>query len=236
MTIDAIAALRRGIVFGISVAVLNPCGGCGDHGIPVNPPDISGNVKSYTFSPGDAGKLPQNFRAAQTGKGTGGEWNVVADDSAPSKTGYVLAQTGEARRPVFNLCIIGPQRYRDLKLRVALKAVRGKVDQGGGLLWRCVDANNYYVCRYNPLEENLRIDKVIAGRRTELASAAVKLSPGEWHELTVTMKGDLIVADIDGTEIGVRDDTIQSAGQIGCWTKADAQTHFHNLTVTGTPQ
>jgi hypothetical protein len=35
-----------------------------------------------------------------------------------------------------------------------MKAVAGKEDQGGGLVWRAMDSNNYYVARYNPLEDN----------------------------------------------------------------------------------
>ena len=229
-------------MFGISVAVLGPCGGCESRKYPVKTPEISGDAKTVTFAAADAGKLPQNVRAEQTGKGVGGDWKVLADDSAPSQTGFVLAQTAEARQSLFNLCVFGRQRYRDLKLRIALKAVRGSVDQGGGLLWRYVDANNYYVCLYNPLEKNLRVYRVIAGKTTQLASAGVKLPAGEWHILTVVVKGDLIVASIrgivgdDGGQIDVRDGTLAHAGQIGLWTKADALTHFDKLSVTGSPE
>ena len=233
--IAALVAGRR-IIFGLSVAVFGPFSGCADRRNAVEVPAITGRTTMHTFSAAHVGKLPPEVYADQTGKGTGGDWKVVADDSAPSKTGYVLAQTGESRRSVFNLCITGKQRYRDLKLSVALKAVSGMIDQGGGIVWRYLDANNYYVCRYNPLEENLRIYRVIAGRRTQLASADTKLQTGQWHALTVVMKDDLIVADVNGTQIDVRDDTISSKGRVGFWTKADAQTHFDKLKVIGNPE
>ena len=58
--------------------------------------------------------------------------------------------------------------YKDVELSVAFKAVAGEKDQGGGLVWRYRDANNYYVCRMNPLEDNYRLYKVVAGKRIQL--------------------------------------------------------------------
>ena len=51
----------------------------------------------------------------------------------------------------------------------------GKLDQGGGPVWRYQDANNYYVARMNPLEDNYRVYKVVAGKRTQLGSVDVKV-------------------------------------------------------------
>jgi len=45
-------------------------------------------------------------------------------------------------------------------------------------VWRYLDANNYYICRMNPLEDNFRIYKVIAGKRIQLASLDVEAPAG----------------------------------------------------------
>ena len=42
--------------------------------------------------------------------------------------------------------------------------MKGKLDQGGGLVWRYKDANNYYIARMNPLEDNFRVYKEVAGK------------------------------------------------------------------------
>jgi len=34
------------------------------------------------------------------------------------------------------------------------KAIDGQEDQGGGPVWRYEDADNYHICRANPLESN----------------------------------------------------------------------------------
>src|SRR3981081_2793283 len=104
-----------------------------------------------TLSKDDVGKLPAGWKAAQTGKGEGSVWKVVADDSAPSKSGLVLAQTAAGPGGLFNLCVAEEGKYKDVEVRVAFRAVRGKIDQGGGIVWRYLDADNYYVARMNPL-------------------------------------------------------------------------------------
>src|SRR5947209_574555 len=119
------------------------------------PPAVRANgEKAVRFAKGDIGKVPEGWKAAQTNQGKGSVWKVVADATAPSGTGLVLAQTAESPSPVFNLCVATSTRSRDVQAGVAFKAVRGKNDQGGGLVWRYQDANNYYVARMNPLEDN----------------------------------------------------------------------------------
>jgi hypothetical protein len=118
-------------------------------------------------------------------------------------------------------------------LSVQMKAVAGRSDQGGGLIWRAKDAKNYYVARYNPLEDNFRVYKVVNGSRSEFQSATIKHSAG-WHTLRVTMAGDHIECYYDGKKyLDVKDSTFADAGRIGLWTKADAQTHFDDLMANG---
>src|SRR5438132_10747018 len=125
---------------------------------------------TLTFSKNDTGKLPKGWTAAKTGEGEGSVWKVVADDSAPSKSGFVLAQTAEGPNALFNLCIADDTKFLDGEVSVAFKAMKGKLDKGGGVVWRYQDADNYYICRMNPLEDNFRVYKVVAGKRVQLAT------------------------------------------------------------------
>jgi len=158
----------------------------------------------------------------------------VADDTAPGKTGHVLAQLAEAPGPVFNLCVREDTRYKDVEVSVAFKAVRGKIDQGGGIVWRYQDASNYYVARFNPLEDNFRVYKVEAGKRSKpFESKDLKVATGEWHTLTIRHIGEHIECFLDGKKyLDVTDKTFAAAGKIGLWTKADAQTYFDEIKVS----
>jgi hypothetical protein len=193
-----------------------------------------GKARSYRFGKGDLGKVPAGWKATQTHKGDKSSiWKVVADDTAPSKSGLALAQTAESPSAVFNLCVATDTSYQDVEVRVAFKAVRGKKDQGGGIVWRYQDANNYYVARMNPLEDNYRVYKVVAGQRIQLGTKEdLKVPEGEWHTLKIKMVGDHIECFLDGKKLlDVRDNTIAKAGQVGLWTKADAQTYFDIFVV-----
>jgi hypothetical protein len=194
-----------------------------------------GKERAFKFSKDDLGKVPAGWKAEQTGKGEGSVWKVVADDTAPSKSGYALAQTAEGPSSLFNLCVAEHGTYKDVELCVAFKAVAGKKDQGGGLVWRYQDADNYYVARMNPLEDNFRVYKVVGGKRSaEFQNAEVKVPAGEWHTLKVKMEGDHIECFLDGKKhLDVKDNSIQKAGKVGLWTKADAQTYFDDFKVGG---
>jgi hypothetical protein len=159
-----------------------------------------------------------------------GEWKVAADQTAPSKPN-VLAQLAKSAGSAFNVVLVDGKSFKDVDLSVRMKAVAGREDQGGGLVWRAKDAKNYYIVRYNPLEDNYRVYKVENGRRIELRSAEIKHSDG-WHTLRITMQGDSIRCYYDGKEyLAVHDAAFGDAGRIGLWTKADARTNFDDLKV-----
>ncbi len=193
----------------------------------------AGKVYYWDFENVPEGELPRSFRAEATHpRGPLARWEVLREPSAPSGQ-KVLALT-EIKRPspgTFNLCWTDKVRFRDGEIEVRFKAVRGRIDQGGGIMWRVKDRNNYYVVRYNPLENNFRIYYVLRGRRVLIQSADVKLSSG-WHTMRVVQKGDRYEAYLDGRLLlSGRDRHITGPGGIGLWTKADAQTNFDDLRV-----
>ena len=189
--------------------------------------------RPFTFGKDEAGSLPKGWTAAKTGKGEGSVWKVVADETAPSKKGHVLAQTAASPKALFNLCVADDTRFKDLEMTVSFKPVKGAIDQGGGLVWRYQDADNYYVARFNPLEGNARLYKVVAGARKQLATEEdLKADAGKWHTLTIKMNGDRIECLLNGKKhLEAKDDTFTKAGKVGLWTKADAQTYFDNFQI-----
>ncbi|HJZ90765.1 MAG TPA: family 16 glycoside hydrolase [Gemmataceae bacterium] len=190
--------------------------------------------RTFTFAKDDLGKVPAGWKAAQTGKGAS-VWKVVADDTAPGKTGFALAQTTDDRNALFNLCVADEPSLKDVEVSVAFKANAGEKDQGGGIVWRYQDADNYYIARMNPLEDNFRVYKVVGGKRSpEFQNAEVKVPKDEWHTIKITMVGDKIECFLDGKKyLEAKDDTFAKAGKVGLWSKADAQTSFDEFKVSG---
>jgi Domain of Unknown Function (DUF1080) len=211
----------------IVVAVLGQCCLTALAGSPEKKP------REFRFAKDDLGKVPAGWKAEQTGKGEGSVWKVIADPTAPSRSGFALAQTAASPRSMFNLCIAQDTTYLNVELSVAFKAIKGDEDQGGGLVWRYQDANNYYVARMNPLEDNYRLYHVVAGKRTQLAGKEdIKVPAGEWHTLKMKHIGNRIECFLDGKKlIDSVDDTFTKTGKVGLWSKADAQTAFDEFRV-----
>lgn len=182
--------------------------------------------KGWNFDSDKPGALPEGFTNEV------GDWKIVADPTAPSKPN-ALAQLEKNPGSTFNVTLVSGTNYKDVDVSVKMKAIAGKEDQGGGLVWRAKDAKNYYVVRYNPLEDNYRLYKVMNGRRSQLQSANIKHSEG-WHVLRVIMQGDHIQCYYDGKKyLDAKNSTFVEAGRIGLWTKSDAQSHFDDFTVSG---
>ena len=178
--------------------------------------------KVWNFDADKLGSVPEGFTAAV------GDWKIVTDPSAPSKPN-VLAQMARNSGSTFNLILANDIISEKVDISVKMKAVSGKEDRGGGLVWRARDSNNYCVARYNPLEDNYRVYKVEKGHRTQLQSADIKRSES-WHTLRVSMEGDHIQCYYDGEKyLDVKDSTFRGAGKIGLWSKADAQSQFDDL-------
>lgn len=171
---------------------------------------------------GDIGALPKDFSALS------GAWQIVKAEGGKT----VMQQTGEAGDAEFNVAVYdGGAFYGDVDLSVRVRSLSGREDQGGGLIWRYRDKDNYYIARFNPLEDNYRVYKVINGHRKMLKSAALH-APDGWHSLRVTMKGDNIACYFDGKAyLQASDNSFPQAGKIGLWTKADAKTQFDDLTL-----
>jgi hypothetical protein len=185
-------------------------------------------VKVLNFDQDQTGQPPKGFTVGE------GTWKVYADEDAPSKPN-TLGQDAASGKPTYNLILVDEAGPRDVDLSVRMKSISGEIDQGGGLVWRAKDAKNYYICRFNPLEDNYRVYKVEDGKRTQLGNADVK-APAGWHVLRATMKGDQIRCYMDGKEyLAVQDHTFTEAGKAGLWTKADAKTRFDELSVSADP-
>jgi hypothetical protein len=189
---------------------------------------------SWNFEDANTGELPPGWIATKTGEGPGSVWKIIEDPSAPAGP-KVLAQTSpDGPNPLFNLCLCTTTKYADLDLKISLKPREGKLDQGGGPVWRCQDKDNYYVARLNPLENDFRLFHVIKGKRTLLTKPVQVQEPaGQWHTIRITHAGSHITCYLNDKKLIEHDDmTLFDPGMIGLWTKADAVTSFDNVTVS----
>jgi hypothetical protein len=177
--------------------------------------------KTWNFDAELPGKIAKGFTSEV------GQWEIATDGD-----NLVLHQKAKNDDATFNVALVQGTSYKDLDLSVKLKAVAGEIDRGGGLVWRAKDAKNYYIARFNPLEDNYRVYKVQDGKRTMFKGEKVA-GDENWHSIRVTMVGPKITCYFDGKRyLEAEDATFAGAGMIGLWSKADAQSYFDELAVT----
>lgn len=149
-----------------------------------------------------------------------------------------MTDPGQWSSRTFNLLWNPTIRFRDGKLVLRMRADQGRVDQGGGLIWRAKDENNYYVTRFNPLEQDFRVYHVVDGVRTQTkALGQLPYRSQDWFTIEVEQHGDDIRCVLNGREtLEVCDASFAEAGGVGVWSKADSQCSLAGLWVEGADQ
>ena len=186
---------------------------------------LAGWADTFSFDDVNAGALPAEWLGGVTGSGNA-KWSVAPDDSAPSKP-QVLKQSGQG---AFLWCVVKDVAFTNGAVEVQFKAVAGKEDQAGGVVWRFQEGDNYYVCRANALEDNVRIYRIVKGRRTQFGGADVRVTANQWHTLRVEFTGPHFKVLFDGRHLfEAEDKTFTNTGKVGVWTKADSVTEFDDF-------
>jgi hypothetical protein len=187
---------------------------------------------TFSFDADPAGGPPKGLVFGRTGGGRPGRWIAQADGSAKS-TPHVLAQLdADATNFRFPVAVTAQAQPANVVVSVNCKMISGQVDQACGLVLRYRDENNYLITRANSLEDNVRLYTVRDGKRTELASHDVEVTPNSWHAYRFEARDDVLRVFWDGALVlEHRDKTFVGAGAVGVWTKADSVTYFDDLVV-----
>jgi hypothetical protein len=198
-------------------------------GVAVEPDYVS---RVWTFDSEPAETLPTHFAIGTLFDGRpAGDWKILNSPRANSAP-HVLAQLmGKGAEHAYKIVLINGTTSSDLDLEVALLPVEGKGDMGGGLIWRAADDRNYYLTRANPLEQNIRIYRVVKGVRQMLKNFDQIVDVRQWHTLRVITRGCRVQVFFDEKPVFDLCDQTFTAGQVGLWTKSDAVTYFDDLTL-----
>lgn len=207
---------------------------CAKPGVTKGKKRLTENTLSWNFDHVPAGKLPKGWKVGATNqKGHMATWKVIQDKTAPSGN-HVLALTSIHHRSAgtFNLCWTNSVFFLNGEITVRFKAVKGKGDQGGGVIWRAQDENNYYIARFNPLEDNFIIYYVRNGVRRMLTDTRITLPAGKWLTLKIIQRGNRFEGFLNGKMLlEGKNNVFKKAGGVGLWTKADAVTSFDDFSV-----
>jgi 3-keto-disaccharide hydrolase len=198
--------------------------------LPVVGFSLDSATRVWTFDDDSPESLPPEFQVGTLFDGRpAGEWKILQTEVAKNGT-HVLGQLmGKGAEHAYKVVLIQGTEATDLDVRVSILPISGKADMGGGLIWRATDDRNYYLTRANPLEQNIRVYRVVKGIRHLLQNFDQTIVVKEWHTLQVINRGCRIQVFYDEKQVFDLCDETFSAGRIGLWTKSDAVTYFDNL-------
>lgn len=176
------------------------------------------SLRPWSAQPGDP---PEGWICGSTGGGTP-VWSLETE--GPSGQSLVLKQSGKGRFP---WCVKADTSLVDGWVEVRFKAIAGKQDQAGGIVWRWKDGDNYYVARANALENNVSLYYTQNGTRHTIEYQDAPVPAETWHVLRVEFTGTRIRVLLNAKAYIDQDDGhITGTGKVGVWTKADSVTVF----------
>ena len=194
---------------------------------------VTSTGKVINFDTAPLGRTPPGWTVTMTNHGGAPRWEIRVDQTAPTQP-YVLAQvSADPTGDRFPLAILDSLSLRDGDVSVRIKPVAGRADQGGGLVWRYRDENNYYLARASALEKNVALYKVQNGRRIPILPGVKHAIPANgWSILKVSVSGNRFQVYLDHRRIlQAWDNTFTGAGRVGLWTVADSVTYFDDFRV-----
>ena len=87
------------------------------------------------FDSAQPGTLPPGWTQAMTHNGGAPKWEVLKDNSAPSKPNVLAQTSNDPTDGRFPLAILDKANVKDGELSVKFKPISGRVDQGAGIVW-----------------------------------------------------------------------------------------------------
>ncbi|MBH0191719.1 MAG: hypothetical protein HP492_08170 [Nitrospira sp.] len=200
--------------------------------VPVNGHAVESTTHVWTFDHDPPKTLPAEFQVGTLFDGRpAGEWKVLDTDRAKSPPRVLGQLMGKGAEHAYKMVLIDGIKASDIELEVSFLPIEGKADMGGGLIWRAADDRNYYLTRANPLEQNIRIYRVVKGVRHLIQNFDQIVDIRQWHTLRVITNGCQVQVFFDGKRVFDLCDQTFTTGQVGLWTKSDAVTYFDDLTL-----
>ncbi len=194
---------------------------------------VASTGRIINFDADAVGKIPPGWSVPITGSGPAPRWVILRDGTAPTRP-YVLAQlSADTNGDRYPLAILDAVRLRDGDVSVRLKPVAGRLDQGGGVVFRYRDPKNYYLALADFKRQSVALFKVANGQRIPIASPARhELPANSWRILKISVGGSAIQVYLDHRRIlRAQDRTFTAAGQVGLWTARDSVTYFDDFRV-----
>ena len=176
------------------------------------------------------------FGTNQFGSGSGARWQVVTEPSAPSGLNVLQASSPDDREERFPVYLYDDLTAVDVDLSVRFKVDAERSERAAGLVLRWQDADHFYYVRADAEENNVRLYRVIQGRRRLFASTDTLVDADQWQILRMRLSGSQFdVALGDRKLFSANDNTLTAPGKVGLLIRGDGSALFDDLSITVLP-
>jgi hypothetical protein len=196
-------------------------------------PTPTPEVHVWNFDSDKAGQMPAGWKALE------GDWQVIADPSAPSKPNVFGLPAGRLLKSLTGLLAYypiaietDPTEYSDFTLEAQFMSAGGRFDCSGGLIFRYVDEKNFYLLSAGCPSDYFALSRMTNGQLSTLKQSVVPTDKGTWYRLKVTAQGGHFMCYDDNKMVFDYDDNKIAKGKIGVWAADDSQAEFDDITLT----
>jgi hypothetical protein len=189
---------------------------------------------AITLDENRLGLPPPDFDFGITGRGLAGKWTIVRD--ATASRGFALQQSSDDETDDrFDYAVQQSSSLKNLIVTARFKLISGTM-RSAGIVFRFIDANNYYVLCANALDSRVDMYRVRDGVMKRIAGADADVAYGYWQALKLVANGDQFEASLDGVQLFVAwDRSFLTDGRVGLWTQEDNVTRFDRFEVEPLP-
>src|SRR5207245_5982311 len=192
--------------------------------------------QDWWFDRDQPGQSPSGFTPGSA-HGDSGRWEVKADSLSSSPPNVLAHISSEHAGKGDQVLFIEKAEAANLDLTVRMKTVTDGESQGGGVVFRAQNDRNYYVVWLSPMENLVRLDKVVNGETKTLQDLLVEAKTGQWHNLRLSIRGPVLEAFFDNRKfLSAREDEWLIAsyknGKIGLWARGPGDGYFDTGSLT----
>lgn len=203
-------------------------------------PPAPAGAMVFPFEEGVVGETPPGFSVGLTGGGGAVQWEIGDVGAAPSGERVVAQLSDDRTNARYPHLVRDDVEARNVDASISFKTLSGEVDASGGIIFRYLGPDDYYVVRANSLEDNVVAYKTEKGIRSSIGvrgkgdayGVKAEVPHQEWNTLRVIARDNVFEVFLNGRKLfEVEDETFSEAGKVGLWTKADAVTEFDDLSI-----
>ncbi len=189
---------------------------------------------NYDATPG-RGSYPPSWSAS----GAHG-WEVRSDKTAPSHPNVLLGASGGAESAP-PLALFDKVVCRDGDLSVKFRIDGRQHGNAAGIVWRYLDANNYYLLRLSADDRNIVLEHVQNGVAKIISTSGGKPAPvgvaediraGQWHVIKVSFRGPKVQVFFGNRSVFTAEDSANlNPGRTGLWARGASGAAFDDFRI-----